>query len=74
MLPAFGTSAEQSRGFETGGGGFFPPVLPFGETLEPPFATALAPGTKSEMMINYEQASNKSIIFCFYVISIMKFI
>ena len=72
MLPASGTSTEQSRGFETGGltpliggGGFFPlpaAFLPFGEALEPAFAAFLAPGTESEMMINYEQASIKFIM------------
>ena len=72
MLPASGTSTEQSRGFETGGltslfggGGFFPlpaAFLPFGEALEPAFAAFLALGTESEMMINYEQASIELII------------
>ena len=73
MLPASCTSTLQSCGFKTGGltlliggGGFFPLLagvfLPFGEALEPAFATALAPGTESEMMINYEKASIKSVI------------
>ena len=75
MLPASGKFALQSSGFKTGGttfvfggGGFFPllpAVLPFGEALEPAFPAALAPGTESEMMINYEQTSIKLIVKLF---------
>ena len=80
MLPASGKFALQSRGFKTGGitfviggGGFFPllpAVLPFGEALEPAFPAALAPGTESEMMINYEKASIKSVNFVFMLLAL----
>ena len=70
MLPASGTFALQSCGFKIGGvligGGWFFPllaaVLPFGKGLEPAFPAPLAPGTESEMMINYEKAFIKSVI------------
>ena len=73
LLPWSGTFTEEFCGFGIGGvtffiggGGVFFPlldgVLPFGEALGPAFAAALAPGTESEMMINYEQTSMKSII------------
>ena len=75
LLPSFPLLFGGVTGF-IGGGVFFPLLdgfLPFGEALEPAFAGFLAPGTESEKMINYEQASIKSIIFL-YIISIMKFI
>ena len=75
MIPSSGIFTVEVCGFKIGGvtfffgaGVFFPlldGVLPFGGALEPAFAAALAPGTKSEMMINYEQASKKSIIILF---------
>ena len=77
MLPSVPLLFGGVTGF-IGGGAFFPligGVLPFGEALGPTFAFALALGTESKMMNNYEQASIKSIITLFlYVISIMKFI
>ena len=75
MLPSVPLLFGGVTGF-IGGGAFFPligGVLPFGEALGPAFAFALALGTESKMMNNYEQASIKSIIigwvwhFPFYI-------
>ena len=76
MLPSVPLLFGGVTGF-IGGGAFFPligDVLPFGEALGPAFAAALALGTESEMMNNYEQASIKSIITRFrgYTECIMK--